>query len=176
MSEIEWGPEIKVDGKRPEWFGHREMHQWIGRGVKDWGSWDTGTNFIRDNPSDSWDIVTAIRLPAGHPYYETTKPELSGADDPAYSVLRSILDEAYQQAASGKGKERHANGKPWSDQPIAKIGRMVGIGFNLGQVMKKAQEASRMDDDAACRELLGAIVYAASAIMLIREREANRDA
>lgn len=86
-----------------------------------------------------------------------------------YSALLDILDEAYEQAASGKGKERHANGKPWSMQPICEIGRMVGVGFNTGQAIKKLQESSRMKPDAAIRELLGAIVYAASAAYLIRE-------
>lgn len=90
-----------------------------------------------------------------------------------YSKLRDILDRAYEQAASGKGKERHANGKPFDKQPIAEIGRMVGTGYNLGQAMKKAQEAqgmaSRGDKDKAAHELLGAINYIASAIMLIEE-------
>jgi hypothetical protein len=83
--------------------------------------------------------------------------------------LRDVLNEAYQQAANGKGKERHANGNAWLNQPIFEIGRMVGVGFNTGQAIKKLQESSRMEPDAAVRELLGAIVYAASAIQLIRE-------
>lgn len=90
-----------------------------------------------------------------------------------YSKLRDILDRAYEQAASGKGKERHANGKPFDKQPISEIGRMVGTGYNLGQAMKKAQEAqgmaNRNDKDKAAHELLGAINYIASAIMLIEE-------
>lgn len=90
-------------------------------------------------------------------------------DGDNYDILRSILNEAYDQAATGKGRERHANGKPWDEQPIAEIGRMVGTGFNTGQAIKKLQESSRMEGEIAVRELLGAIVYAASAIMLIRE-------
>lgn len=97
-----------------------------------------------------------------------TSPHLTYHDH--YTTLRDILNEAYDQAATGKGKDRHANDRPWSAQPIAEIGRMVGVGFNLGQAMKKLQEASRMEGEAAVRELLGAIVYAASAIMLIREQ------
>lgn len=93
-------------------------------------------------------------------------------DDGAYESLRAILDEAYAQAASGKGKERHANEKPFDDQPIHLIGGMVGVGFNAGQVMKKTQEAvgmhNRGESDRAVHEMLGAIVYAASAINLIR--------
>lgn len=96
-------------------------------------------------------------------------PNLTDYDH--YATLRDILNEAYDQAATGKGKERHANDRPWSAQPIAEIGRMVGVGFNLGQAMKKLQEASRMEGEVAVRELLGAIVYAASAIMLVREKD-----
>lgn len=98
---------------------------------------------------------------------------ISYHEDNDYIKLRSILDRAYDQAASGKGKERHANDKPFDKQPIAEIGRMVGTGYNLGQAMKKAQEAQGManrgEKDKAAHELLGAINYLASAIMLIEE-------
>ena len=91
--------------------------------------------------------------------------------DDGYSSLRQILDRAYDQAAVGKGNERHANGKPFDAQPIHAIGEMVGVGFNAGQAMKKAQEAVSMhgrgEGDKAVHELLGAIVYLASAINLI---------
>jgi hypothetical protein len=93
-----------------------------------------------------------------------------------YMVLRCILDEAYEQAAEGKGKERHAGDKPFLRQPIMEIGRMVGEGYNLGQAMKKLQEAETLlhlegkGVEAAVRELLGAIVYTASAVILLREK------
>jgi len=96
-------------------------------------------------------------------------------EDDGYKSLRSILDEAYNQAAHGKGKERHAKDRPFDDQPIHSIGSMVGIGFNAGQAMKKAQEAVSMhgrgEDEAAVHELLGAIVYIASTINLIRQAD-----
>ncbi len=88
-----------------------------------------------------------------------------------YAILRDILDAAFRQAAQGKGKERHATDNAWADQPIGTIGRMVGPGFNSGQAIKKLTEAmgmlSRGERDAARREVLGAIVYAASVVMLI---------
>ncbi len=91
----------------------------------------------------------------------------------AYAPLAAILSEAYDQAAKGKGRERHARDRDFNDQPIMEIGRMCGPGFNTGQAMKKTQEAmgmlSRGERDAAIRELLGAINYTASAILLIRE-------
>jgi len=91
-----------------------------------------------------------------------------------YAALQKVLDEAYRQSAEGKGNARHANDKPFTEQPILSIGRMVGPGFAAGQVMKKAQEAigmaARGETEAAANELLGAIVYAASAVVLVREK------
>lgn len=93
-----------------------------------------------------------------------------------YSKLKAVLDAAYSQSVNGKGKARHQRGEvAFERQPILEIGRMVGPGFALGQVMKKAQEAggmvSRSDYDSAMAELLGAIVYAASAVVLISETQ-----
>jgi len=93
--------------------------------------------------------------------------------DPDYATLTHALDAALAQAASGKGKERHANGKPFDKQPIMEIGRMVGPGYQIGQAMKKGQEAmgmvSRGERDRAQAELLGAINYMAAAWLLIGE-------
>lgn len=106
-----------------------------------------------------------------------TEPEATAARDMLshpYYPLQKVLDEAHFQASQGKGRERHANDRDFIDQPIMEIGRMCGPGFNTGQAMKKIQEAmgmlSRGQDDAAIRELLGAINYTASAVILIRER------
>ena len=89
---------------------------------------------------------------------------------PGYDNLADVLDRAYMQAASGKGKERHSDGKPFDRQPMQGILDLVGEGFALGQAIKKCQESTRMDTDAAVRELLGAIVYIAGAI-IHRENE-----
>lgn len=98
-----------------------------------------------------------------------------------YQPLKNILMLAYQQAALGKGKERHAGGKPFLRQPMMEICRSHGIGFATGQADKKSQEAigmlSRGDHDAARFELLGAINYLAGACLLIEEmkRELGSD-
>jgi len=86
-----------------------------------------------------------------------------------YGPLRSVLDEALNQARSGKGNERHSTGQPFLEQPIMTIGRRYGHGFNLGQAEKKMQESLRMEKPAAVRELLGAINYIASAILLLED-------
>lgn len=96
-----------------------------------------------------------------------------------YAPLKAALKAAYAQASSGKGRDRHANGKPFLDQPIMEIGRMVGMGYQTGQAMKKAQEAggmvSRQQYEAARAELLGAINYLAAAYILIGEISLKQD-
>lgn len=84
--------------------------------------------------------------------------------------LQDVLDLALDQVMEGKGAERHGNGKPFDRQPMLEIGRMVGPGFCFGQAMKKTQEASRMEPEAAKREILGAINYLAGAYLLLDEQ------
>ncbi|QXN72703.1 hypothetical protein RCZAHN_94 [Rhodobacter phage RcZahn] len=86
-----------------------------------------------------------------------------------YEDLASILLEALAQASVGKGKERHAQNKPFDRQPICELPRMVGPAGTAYQVMKKTQEALRLPPDRAVAELLGAINYAAATIKIIRE-------
>jgi hypothetical protein len=94
-------------------------------------------------------------------------------DDP-YHKLYEILNEAYEQASIGKGKERHANGKPWEQQPMNAIADEEGIGFLTGQSKKKITEARRLPKDAAIREYLGAIVYLCGAIYYLETHEGDK--
>lgn len=90
-----------------------------------------------------------------------------------YTTLRTILDAAFNHAATGKGKERHARDLPFDDQPIMQTTRLVGVGFPLGQAIKKAGEAAGMIErgelSAAEAECLGAINYLAGAVAWMRE-------
>lgn len=88
-----------------------------------------------------------------------------------YEDLAYVLEQAFEQAARGKGKERHANQLPFNEQPIMTLQELYGPGFALGQAAKKTQEAQRMGTDAAVRELLGAINYIAGAIIHIQSME-----
>ena len=88
-----------------------------------------------------------------------------------YFPLFQVLNDALNQAQVGKGAERHADGQHFTDQPVLSITRAVGLGFPLGQAMKKIQECQRMDPDAAQRELLGAINYLAAAVLYLEENE-----
>lgn len=98
---------------------------------------------------------------------------------PGYEALARVLGLAYDQSAKGKGKERHANARPFLDQPIMTIGRMLGSTADgeFYQVIKKAQEASNMvargNTSGAKAELLGVIVYAAATYILIEESESQ---
>jgi hypothetical protein len=93
-----------------------------------------------------------------------------------YLTLRTILDAAYDHAATGKGKERHARDLPFDEQPMMQTTRLVGPGFPLGQAIKKSQEAAGMierDELAAAEaECLGAINYLAGAVAWMREKMA----
>jgi hypothetical protein len=96
-----------------------------------------------------------------------------GASD-NYVTLRAILDGAFAQASTGKGKERHARDLPFERQPMLETTRLVGVGFPLGQAIKKAGEAAGMikrgQYDAAEAECLGAINYLAGAVAWMREQ------
>lgn len=81
--------------------------------------------------------------------------------------LKYVLSLAYTQAVRGKGNERHGQDKPFRDQIWSVITKTVGLGFPLGQAMKKWDEAKRMQRNAAVRELLGAIVYLAMAVIAL---------
>ena len=87
-----------------------------------------------------------------------------------YAALKRVLGYAVLQASEGKGKERHADGEPFERQKICRIARSVGIGFPLGQALKKAEEAERLEPGAAMREILGAINYLAASYLILEER------
>jgi len=101
--------------------------------------------------------------------YEGSEEFRSVFVKPEYSDLFEVLREALEQAQEGKGEERHGNGLSFTEQPALTITRAVGLGFPLGQAMKKIQESQRMDADAAKRELLGAINYLAAAVLFLDE-------
>src|SRR5699024_5730590 len=101
-------------------------------------------------------------------------PEVAGDlqdKDHPYHDLARVLAAAFQQASRGKGAERHGNGRAFREQRMFTI--TEGMGTEAGlifQANKKSQESMAMEKDAAVRELAGAIVYLAGA-MLCRQSE-----
>ena len=89
-----------------------------------------------------------------------------------YEKLETVFREALKQAASGKGKERHAiEGQPFENQVSCFIAREVGLGYPLGQAAKKILESKRLSKDKAIAELLGVINYLGMAIILLQEED-----
>lgn len=88
---------------------------------------------------------------------------------PGYDKLFDVLMQAFEQAAGGKGKERHArDGVAFEDQPMSQINKQLGSidGF-IYQAHKKSLEAKRLPDGRAQAELLGSINYIAGAVIAI---------
>lgn len=110
--------------------------------------------------------VVAGRAPE---HYELTRP----ATPVDYLILQAVLDRAFEQAAYGKGAARHARNLAFEDQPMQKLIDLYGVGFAFGQAAKKLQEAQGMllrgEIDAAVREMLGAIVYTAGAVIHVEK-------
>jgi len=89
-----------------------------------------------------------------------------------YQPLMKVLEQALDRAQLGKGQQRHADGKPFDQQLICWVPRKVGLGFNLGQVIKKVCEIGRLATyEAQIAELLDCIVYLAAAIIILQEKE-----
>jgi hypothetical protein len=95
--------------------------------------------------------------------------------EPGYEKLAEVLQEALDQAQSGKGKERHANNEPFEEQQICQGARKHGLGAMSYQVEKKINEARRLFDlfgpEEAKPDILGAINYAAAMLIVINEYE-----
>ena len=133
---------------------------------------DADTVFYRDDDGNirarargvkasHWDqIVVKSASPADHATVDLAS---------RYGELRRVLQDAWEQASSGKGHERHDDGREFQDQLICYIGQQLeSTDFQVGQVVKKAIESTRLGDEAAIRELLGVINYAAAAVILRR--------
>ncbi len=88
----------------------------------------------------------------------------------AYGSLKKVLDAAYDQAAHGKGKERHARqAEPFEKQKICEIARRVGTGYCTGQAIKKTMESHRLPYPRNLAEIYGAINYLAGAAIVMEE-------
>ena len=88
-----------------------------------------------------------------------------------YISLGLVMQSALDQASKGKGKERHASeGEAYEDQIICEVARRVGLGYPLGQAVKKIYESQRLIPQLGVQELLGAMNYLAAAVIVMQER------
>jgi hypothetical protein len=90
---------------------------------------------------------------------------------PGYEKLHSVLMRALNQAATGKGHERHANDDPFHEQIMCYMAGQLGIAAPVFQVVKKSVEACRLPYPANVNELLGAINYAAGAVIELERQQ-----
>lgn len=127
-------------------------------------------------PSKQLDVEEYITEKTGkRPVIQNRRIPEAEATEVMYAPLKRVLMTAYNHAAVGKGRERHANGGDFLTQDIMAIARVHGIGFQTGQAEKKVRESHGMmergDYRLAKAELLGAINYLAAAYLLIEEKE-----
>ena len=88
-----------------------------------------------------------------------------------YEKLVAVYQDAHDQAAKGKGDERHANGQPSHEQRMQQISGLLrssdGMAF---QAIKKLTEGLQFEDHARREaELLGALNYIAGIVIYYRE-------
>lgn len=88
-----------------------------------------------------------------------------------YEKLVAVFQAAHDQAAHGKGKERHANNLPFHKQRMQTISTTIGSEQGMVyQVVKKMTEGLQFTDhDKREAELLGAINYLAGIVIYFRE-------
>jgi hypothetical protein len=91
-------------------------------------------------------------------------------EEPGYALLAAVLSDAFDQAARGKGKERHSTGEPFEQQVMVEGARRFGVGSMFYQSFKKTEESQRLPYERARAEILGAINYLAGAVIVLDER------
>jgi phage terminase large subunit GpA-like protein len=88
----------------------------------------------------------------------------------SYDELKEVLDMAFKRASEGKGKERHANDKPFIEQDIITEQEFLGQYPVIFQIRKKAKETLRLkSNEAKINEYLDIIVYAAAAVIVLQD-------
>lgn len=92
--------------------------------------------------------------------------------NPGYETLAGVLQRALDQAQVGKGAERHADSKPFHEQPMQTIAGQVGPGFLSGQAIKKIQESQQLPEGRDVAELLGAINYLSGLVIFLEGKRA----
>lgn len=96
---------------------------------------------------------------------------------PGYESLELILTMAYQHAACSKGKERHASGLPFHEQPMQRESDDLGTAAGLiYQARKKIREGSKLPTERAqIAEMVGAINYIAGWIIWTLRQGADEE-
>ena len=130
---------------------------------------------IKVNPIPEVSAYPAFMAPfMTHDLHFTEASRVDG-----YMPLEQVLLAAYAQASMQKGKERHAQGDVFLDQPIITIGQLLkSPDGEAYQAIKKVREGLMMhrtgESERCIREILGAINYLAATAILVAEESHNR--
>jgi len=107
-----------------------------------------------------------IELPPSHALMMALGVDPHG---PNFTPLFGAVIGCLEQVVRGKGRERHARGRDFIDQPIMVLPRLLGGDVGLGglifQALKKTEEAVGLPHDRRLAELRGAVIYLLAAIM-----------
>jgi hypothetical protein len=83
--------------------------------------------------------------------------------------LAPVLGDVLKPVAAGKGRRHGGDSIPFLIQPWKTITDQVGVGFLLGQGVKKALEAPQKETEEKFEEeILGAIAYLSMAVLYNR--------
>lgn len=147
---------------------------------------ESGLECPRDGRCAQWDLEMGnpelsqgVRTEPGWVNHDLCNGDLAWLHEPAggpYATLNKVLHDAFDQAESGKGKERHAADNAFEDQVICVVQRLLighPLAYQAGQAMKKTIEAGRLFNmekpEAAKSEALGAINYLAAMCIMVDE-------
>ena len=141
----------------------------ITRALREW---------MEANPRKKPTLQYAVVWAGGSGGWEEVEP---AEDDPTpddvtapdhYAPLREFLDAALERASKGKGHQRHANGKPFLEQPTLVDARLMNSPDGMvAQIRKKALELRGLEREAAMREALDIAVYAGAVWLWLREQD-----
>lgn len=93
--------------------------------------------------------------------------------EPNYLQLALVLQRAHDQAAYGKGKDRHAKGQPFHEQRMQAISQLLDSEDGMAyQVLKKVTEGLELPTtERKVAELLGAINYLAGIVIFLESKD-----
>lgn len=90
VTDFAWGPEIKVDGVRPEWLKDYDVWQW--RIARD-PHFKDGIAPSEYEKARTFGLIEAIRLPANHPHYTTPTPDERAVAPELVSRLVELVEK-----------------------------------------------------------------------------------
>ena len=97
--EMEFGPEIKVDGVRPGWLEDDDhIHK-----PKNFNGHEYE---VETAAGTGWSVVKSIRLPANHPHYATPTPDERAVAPELVERMRQLVEDAASDEPGGRSALR----------------------------------------------------------------------